>query len=71
MCVRVILLSFLREDECAAPLISLSYILFTPGSYQVQPHYYNVGYELLHLEQLEIQQVHSQAAYLLPGSHNH
>lgn len=38
----------------AAPSQSLSYILFTPGSYWVQPQYYAVGTERLHLEQLGI-----------------
>lgn len=38
----------------AAPSQSLSYILFTPGSHWVQPQYYAVGTERLHLEQLGI-----------------
>lgn len=39
------------------PSESLSYTLFTPGSYQVQPQYYTLSVsEWLHLEHLGIQQ---------------
>lgn len=40
-----------------SPSESLSYTLFTPGSYQVQPQYYTLSVsEWLHLEHLGIQQ---------------
>lgn len=38
----------------ATPSKSLSYTLFTPGSYRAKPQYYTVGSEWFHLEQLGI-----------------